>query len=360
MRIAQIAPLIESVPPKLYGGTERVISWLTEELVKLGHDVTLFASGDSTTNSRLIGCHPRAIRLDANAFVDPTAHHLLMLERINEMATSFDIIHFHFGYLHLPYTRLLKTAHLTTLHDRLDFVHFAPFYTAFPKVPVVSISDAQRKPLPWLNWIETIYHGLPENQYSLQENPGDYLLFVGRICPEKRVDRAIEIALRAGRKLVIAAKVDKVDADYYESAIKPLLKSSQVEYIGEVSDKEKNELFGNAYALIHAIEFPEPFGLTMIESLACGTPVIAFRHGSIPEVIEDGVTGFVCDDVNAAVTAVASIEKLTRKRCRARFVERFTAERMAKNYISVYQAICESRPQKEPGYLSLKNQSAAV
>lgn len=341
MRIAQVAPLCESVPPKLYGGTERVVSWLTEGLVEQGHEVTLFASGDSLTNARLVPIVPRALRLEESFLCDQAGFHVLMLERVLELADEFDVIHFHSDYWHLPYAKLMSTPSLTTLHCRMDYVPLVDILSRYPEFPVVSISDAQRKPAPWLNWRGTVHHGLPRGMFHLNENASDYILFLGRLCPEKRPDRAIEIARLAGIPLKIAAKVDPVDRDYFKRVLKPLLDDPLVEYIGEVNDKQKQELIGSAYALIHPIEFPEPFGIVMIESMACGTPVVAFKTGSIPEVIDEGVTGFVVEDIPSAVQALSKVRSLDRIRCRQVFEARFAAERMTKDYLAIYRQLLE-------------------
>ena len=344
MRIAQVSPLYESVPPKYYGGTERVVSYLTEELVRQGHDVTLFASGDSTTEARLIApCH-RSLRLQKEC-VDQLAHHMLMLELVARHAGEFDIIHYHIDYLHVPLSRRRPTPHLTTLHGRLDMPDLVPLYREFPEMPLVSISDSQRSPLPWVNWHGTVHHGLPPDLYRFHEEPGRYLCFMGRISPEKRVDRAIEIARRIGMPLKIAAKVDNVDRKYFEQVIEPLLGLPGIEYVGEVGEGEKDALLGNAYALVFPIDWPEPFGLVMIEAMACGTPTIAYRQGSIPEVLDHGVTGFVVDDLPQAVRAAERVQDLDRRRCRQVFEERFAVERMARDYLALYERLVGgSRP----------------
>jgi len=328
MKIAQVSPLYESVPPKLYGGTERVVSYLTEELVAQGHDVTLFASGDSVTNARLVLSCPRALRLTERV-VDPLAHHFVQLEQVFAQAESFDVVHFHNDYLHFSLSRRHKTAHVTTLHGRLDLPDLRSLYETFVEMPLVSISNAQRKPLSWLNWQGTIYHGLPTSLYAAREEPGRYLAFLGRICPEKRLDRAITIAKRAGMNLKVAAKVDAADRNYYMEVIKPLLKCASVEFIGEINEEGKQEFLGNAYALLLPIDWPEPFGLAMIEALSCGTPVIAYGHGSVPELIEDGVTGLIVHSIEEAVEAVGKIPRLNRRECRLQFEERYSATRMA-------------------------------
>lgn len=342
LRIAQIAPLYESVPPLLYGGTERVVSYLTEELVRQGHDVTLFASGDSNTQAKLIAPCRRSLRLDKDC-VDPLAPHLVMLERVAQLADRFDVLHFHCDYLHFPISRRQKYPHVTTLHGRLDLRELAPLYHEFSDMPLVSISDAQRQPLPWANWQGTVYHGLPDQLHTFREQAGDYLVFVGRISPEKRVDRAIEIARRSGRPLKLAAKIAAADTPYFEAQIKPLLEKSKsfVDFIGEVGGKDKDELLGNAYAMLFPIDWPEPFGLVMIEAMACGTPVIAYRRGSVPEVMDDGVTGFVVECMDEAVKAVERVATLSRKTCRDVFEQRFTAARMARDYLRIYRRLVE-------------------
>jgi glycosyltransferase involved in cell wall biosynthesis len=342
VRIAQVAPLYESVPPKYYGGTERVASYLTEELVRQGHEVTLFASGDSVTKARLVPGCPKSLRLDRDC-LDQIAHHFVMLEQLFREASRFDIIHFHIDYFHFPWTRREGVPAVTTLHGRLDLPDLIPLYKEYGPMPVISISDSQREPLPWLNWRATVYHGLPKDLYSFQPEDGKYLAFLGRISPEKRVDHAIEIAKRLGMPLKIAAKVDRVDQQYFEESIKPLLNNSFVEYIGEIGEKEKDEFLGNAYALLFPIDWMEPFGLVMIEAMACGTPVIAFRRGSVPEIMKDGTTGFIVEDVDTAVKAVERLSGLSRKGCRQYFEEHFTASRMALDYLALYRQAIETR-----------------
>ncbi len=336
MRIAQVAPLFESVPPKLYGGTERVVSTLTEELVRQGHDVTLFASGDSETSARLVPGSPKALRLSGLA---PEIYHVLLMERVFKDADAFDVIHFHVDCLHFSLSRRHNVPQLTTLHGRMDLPELVPLYQEFPEMPVISISNAQREPLPWLNWLATVYHGMPKDRFPLVEEPDDYLAFVGRISPEKRPDRAIEIAKRAGVKLKLAAKVDRVDAAYFENEIEPLLDHPLIEYIGEISEAEKEAVIGHARALLFPIDWPEPFGLVMIEAFACGTPVIAFRCGSVPEVMREGTSGFIVRNVDEAVDAVERIGEIDRRACRAYFETRFTADRMAADYLEVYRRI---------------------
>jgi len=342
MRIAQVAPLYESVPPKYYGGTERVVSYLTEELVAQGHDVTLFASGDSVTRARLVAPCRRSLRLDRHC-VDQLAHHILMLEQVvqHHRENPFDIVHFHVDYLHFPVSRHQRMVHVTTLHGRLDIPDLVPLYREFREMPLVSISNAQREPLAWANWQATVYHGLPHNLYRFRSAPGDYLAFLGRISPEKRVDRAIEIARRVGMPLRIAAKVDQVDRDYFEGSIEPLLRDPSIEFLGEIGDGEKDEFLGNAYALLFPIDWPEPFGLVMIEAMACGTPVIAYARGSVTEVMEQGTTGFVVQGLEDAVEAVRRVPRLSRDRCREVFEQRFTAERMAADYVRVYERLLQ-------------------
>jgi glycosyltransferase involved in cell wall biosynthesis len=341
MRVAQIAPLYESVPPKKYGGTERVVSYLTEELVRQGHHVTLFASGDSITKAELVSTHKHSLRL-AGENSQGLIPHLLMIEEVRKRASEFDIVHFHIDLLQAPMTRNLKTPALTTLHGRLDLPSLIPFYEEYIETAVVSISDAQRKPLPWLNWQGTVYHGLPKDLYSFHKKSRGYAAFIGRISPEKRADRAIEIARRAGIPLKIAAKVDDVDKKYFEAKIKPLIeKSRDVEFIGEIDDKEKNDFLGNASMLLFPIDWPEPFGLVMIESMACGTPVIAFDNGSVPEVMRNGISGYTVHSVDEAVKYAEKIGKISRTQCRKEFESRFSAEIMAKNYVSLYQKMID-------------------
>jgi glycosyltransferase involved in cell wall biosynthesis len=341
MRIAQVAPLIESVPPKHYGGTERIVSYLTEELVRAGHDVTLFASGDSVTNARLIASCERSLRKNERC-KDPVAREVLLVDHVIEYVNEFDLIHFHTGYLHFPVCRYLPVPHVTTLHGRLDLPDLIPVFDRFRNEPLISISNAQRQPLSWANWQETIYHGLPKDLFTFQPKQGDYLAFLGRVSPEKRVDRAIEIAKRVSMPLKIAAKVDRADRRYFKREIEPLLAESDAEWVGEISDQQKNEFLGNAYALLFPIDWPEPFGLVMIEAMACGTPIIAYQCGSVPEVMEDGVTGFIVRNQDDATQAVNSIRNLDRSRCREVFERRFTADRMASDYVDVYKQLIDS------------------
>ncbi len=342
MRIAQVAPLHERVPPVLYGGTERVVSYLTEELVRMGYDVTLFASGDSVTRARLRAPCARALRLDPNCR-DALAPHVRMLGQVYQQAREFDIIHCHTDYLGLPLTRFTDTPTVITLHGRLDIPEIAPLYRDYSEVPLVSISNAQRAPLSDANWIATVHHGLPPDLFPFEPRPDSYLLFLGRISPEKRPDAAIRIACRAGVPLRIAAKVDAVDRAYFEAEIRPLLRRPRVEFLGEVDDEQKKTLLGRARALLFPIDWPEPFGLVMIEALACGTPVIARRRGSVPEVLRHGVTGWICDTEEEMVAAVERIGEIDRATCRAEFEARFTAAHMARNYVQVYEAVLASR-----------------
>jgi glycosyltransferase involved in cell wall biosynthesis len=349
MRIAQVAPLYESVPPKYYGGTERVVSYLTEELVRQGHDVTLFASGDSETTARLVPVAHRSLRLDKHS-IDHIAHHVLLLERVMEAQDDFDVIHFHLGYLHFPVARMFRTPHVSTQHGRLDLADLMSLYSTFRELPNISISDDQRAPMPWMNWVATVYHGLPEHLFRFHETPGEYFAFLGRISPEKRVDRAIEVAKRLDVPLKIAAKVDKVDVDYFETSIHPLLDHPLIEYVGEIGEGEKSEFLGHAGALIFPIDWPEPFGLVMIEALACGTPVIAYRQGSVPEVITHGVDGFIVSTIEEAITAAASTT-IDRRRCRETFERRFSVTRMASSYVEAYEraiAVPAAVPERLP------------
>ena len=340
MRIAQVAPLYESVPPKLYGGTERVVSYLTEELVRHGHEVTLFASGDSLTEARLVPMCKQSLRL-APGCVDSLAHHVLMIERVLDNAEDFDLIHFHIDYLHYPRTRDLNVATLTTLHGRLDIPDLVPLYQRFRDVPVVSISNSQREPLPWLNWQRTVYHGLPVDGLKFQPVPGKYLAFLGRISPEKGLDQAIAIARQAGVELKIAAKIDRVDQAYFDEIIKPLLNGPGVDFVGEISQSEKSEFLGGALALLCPVQWPEPFGLVMIEAMSCGTPVIAYPRGSIPELVEDGVSGFIVGNISHAVKTVSEAAALSRQQCRDYFERRFSAARMCEDYLEVYKSLFE-------------------
>jgi glycosyltransferase involved in cell wall biosynthesis len=340
MRIAQVAPLYESVPPKLYGGTERVVSYLTEELVRLGHDVTLFAAGDSVTHAELAAVWPRALRLDPSCR-DERIPHVLQLERVLQRANEFDVIHYHVDANHYPTSRRSLTPQLTTLHSRLDLPHLQPLYTEFKDMPVVSISNSQRKPLPQAAWCGTVYHGLPLSLHRLWPGPGEYFAFLGRVSPEKGVDRAIQIAKRLGVPLKIAAKIDLADAEYFQTQIVPQLDPPRVEFIGEIGESEKGEFLGRARALLFPIDWPEPFGLVIIEAMACGTPVVAMRHGSVPELIDQGIAGFHVDSLDDAVNAAARITQLDRRACRAAFERRFSAARMARDYVAVYEDLID-------------------
>ena len=343
MRIAQVPPLYEAVPPRFYGGTERVVSHLTDALVDLGHQVTLFASAEAQTKAQLVKVRDQAIRLDPVQLKSDLAAHMSMLWDVRRRADEFDIIHFHTDMLHFPFFEDVAEKTLTTLHGRLDLADMHPLYSTFSEAPLVSISDNQRKPMPPVNWAGRIHHGLPQNLLKpLASRSGDYLAFLGRISPEKRPDRAIEIAARSGRELRIAAKIDKVDRDYWREEIEPLLRRhAHVRYIGEIGDAEKAEFLGNAAALLFPIDWAEPFGLVMIEAMACGTPVIAWKCGSVPEVVDPGVTGFVVDSVEEAVSAVSLIGNLDRRRIREVFDQRFTAARMARDYVAIYRRLLE-------------------
>jgi glycosyltransferase involved in cell wall biosynthesis len=353
VRIAQIAPLAEAVPPRLYGGTERVIWWLTEALVDLGHDVTLFASGDSATSARLVPCAPSGLRL--MGINDHTAYLLAMLERVWESAARFDILHFHTDLLHFPWFRPLAHKCLTTLHGRLDLPDFWPAFRVFPEMKLVSISDAQRSPIPNANFVGTVQHGLPPDLIRAGSGESGYLAFVGRISPEKRPDRAIEIARRTGLKLRIAAKVDHVDQVYFHTEIEPLLGDPQVEFVGEIGDSDKSEFLGGALALLFPVDWPEPFGLVMIEAMAAGTPVIAWRCGSTPEVVEPGRTGFLVDSIDEAVRAVDAARRMPRAGVRRAFEARFTSDRMARDYVRLYQRLVgrAGQPDLEEARLAL-------
>jgi glycosyltransferase involved in cell wall biosynthesis len=339
MKIAQIAPLCESVPPRLYGGTERIVSYLTEELVRQGHDVTLFASGDSITTARLVRCCNVALRLDP-AVKDYWPHHIMMMEEVRKRADRFDVLHFHLDLLHAPLIGDFCDRTVTTLHGRLDLPDLKPFYRTFSELPLVSISHSQRRPMPPVNWVGNVYHGLPRDLLPFHKYPasGGYLAFLGRISPEKRPDRAIKIASRAGVPLKIAAKIDKVDQAYWDDVIGPMIRADpNVEYIGEISECEKGAFLGNARALLFPVDWPEPFGLSMIEAMACGTPVIASRCGSVPEVLDDGVTGFIVNSLAESVAAVQRVGGIDREMARAKFEERFTAERMTRDYLRIYR-----------------------
>jgi glycosyltransferase involved in cell wall biosynthesis len=343
MKIAQVAPLYERVPPHFYGGTERVVAYLTEELIQQGHELTLFASGDSLTRAALVAPCEHSLRLDPNC-IDYLSYHFIQLEQVFQRAHTFDLIHFHIDYLHFPLSRRNAAAHVTTLHGRLDLADLAPLYREFSEEPVVSISDAQRTPLPWLNWQGTVHHGLPPDLYEFKTDPGDYLIFLGRVSPEKGIDQAIEIATRFRMPIKIAAKVDRQDQEYMEQQVRPLLDHPLVEFVGEVGESEKSELLANAYALLFPINWAEPFGMVLIESMACGTPVVAYGRGSVPEVIDDGVNGFIVSSIDESVRALEKIQRLDRKRCRQVFEKRFSAARMARDYVKIYQRLADKKP----------------
>jgi glycosyltransferase involved in cell wall biosynthesis len=337
VRIAQVAPLHESVPPARYGGTERVVSYLTEELVAMGHDVTLFASGDSKTAARLVPACPRALRLAGAA--DPLAHHVRMIEQVAAAYDTFDVVHFHVDYLHFPVSRRQATPSVTTLHGRLDRDDLVPLYREFDDQPLVSISDAQRRPLAFANWVRTVHHGMPIDDFTPSPTPGRYLAFVGRVSPLKRVDRAIDIAVRAGIELRIAAKVDPADQAYFDEEVRPRLDHPGIVFLGEVDERARDALLDDALAMVFPIDWPEPFGLAMIESMARGTPVIAWRRGSVPEVVDEGVTGWVVESIDEAVAAIGRTAAIDRRACRRRYEQRFSARRMAEDYLEVYAEI---------------------
>jgi glycosyltransferase involved in cell wall biosynthesis len=341
MRIAQVAPLVESVPPTLYGGTERVVSWLTEELVGLGHEVTLFAAGNSVTRAALEPVVPCSLRLAG--IYDSTPYNIIMLDQVASRQDEFDVLHFHVDFFHYPLFRRLAHKTLTTLHGRQDLPELPDIYRAFAHMPLVSISNHQRKPVPPVNWRGTVYHGLPEDLLKEGGGEGGYLAFLGRICADKGILPAIEIARRAGMTLKVAAKVDPADQGYFEREVRPVLdRSPHVDFIGEIGDADKPEFLGKAKALLFPISWPEPFGLVMIESMACGTPVIAFNCGSVPEIMEDGLTGFVVDDIDGAVAATARLDQLFRPSIRSRFEERFSSRAMALEYVRIYQELANT------------------
>lgn len=351
MRIAQVSPLYESVPPKTYGGTERVVSWLTEELVRLGHDVTLFASGDSMTSARLVPACKNSLRTDLSCR-DQLAPHYTMMEMVFSEKDNFDVIHFHVDYLHFPLSRREQASTVTTLHGRLDMPELAPVYQVFRDIPVVSISDSQREPLPWINWQGTVYHGMPADTFRFYPGRGQYLAFLGRTSPEKGLDQAIQIAKRAGMPLKIAAKIDKADSEYFESVIKPVMTDPLIEFLGEIGYPEKVDFLGNAAALLFPINWPEPFGIVMMEAMACGTPVIAYPHGSVPEVIDDGTTGFIVPGADGAIEALQNIESFDRQRCRHGFEERFTDKRMTQDYLAIYERLVNEPAAVSEGVLN--------
>jgi glycosyltransferase involved in cell wall biosynthesis len=343
MKIAQISPLMESVPPRLYGGSERIVSYLTDELVRQGHDVTLFASGDSVSSANLVRCVPMALRLDANV-KDPIPYYMLMLDRVREMADEFDILHFHIDQFHFPLFRPIANRTVTTLHGRQDLHDLKPLYVGFSDMPLVSISNSQRKPIANANFAATVYHGLPAQTLKPNYKPsGDYVAFLGRISPEKRPDRAIRIAQALGLRIKIAAKIDKVDEAYFREHIASLFNLPGVEYIGEIDERSKSEFLGEASALLFPIDWPEPFGLSMIEAMACGTPVLAFRCGSVPEIIDPGVTGLIVDSMDEAIRVMPQVLALDRRAVRQKFEQRFSASRMAKDYVQVYRSLIKQQ-----------------
>lgn len=349
MRIAQVAPIAESVPPKLYGGTERVVSWLTEELVALGHDVTLFASGDSLTKGKLVPTIPRAIRL-SRPRPDPFPSYAAHLEAVAAAASTFDIIHCHTDWVHLPLLARLKVPHLTTLHHRLDTPDLKTVIARFPQAPLISISHHQRSPLPSANWLGIVYHGMPPAALRASAEPGSYLAFVGRLTREKGPEAAIRMTRAAGMQLRIAAKIPLSETRYYRESLEPLIDGGQIRLVGELDDEAKGELLRGASALLFPIDWPEPFGLVMIEAMACGTPVIAFRRGSVPEVVDDGVTGFVAGDEEEAVRAIGRLGELDRNRIRETFEKRFTARRMAEDYLHYYKALMQRETSATPSH----------
>jgi glycosyltransferase involved in cell wall biosynthesis len=339
LRIAQIAPLAESVPPRTYGGTERVCSWLTEELVRQGHDVTLFASADSSTSATLAPCCPTGLRRAGVRDHAPSL--LLMLDQVRRCAESFDVIHFHVDLYQFPLFQDLAWKAVTTLHGRLDLPDMHAVYRTFNEMPLVSISDAQRRPIPDANWLATVPHGMPDALVRYSADPGEYLAFLGRISPEKRPDRAIEIALRAGIPLKLAAKVDAVDQEYFDAAVKPWLGHPLIEFLGEIDDAQKSEFLAGALALLFPVDWPEPFGLAMIEAMSAGTPVIAWRNGSVPEIVDPGVTGFIVQSIDQAVEALNRVWTLDRLKVRKRFEDRFTVDRMAEHYLVLYWRLAD-------------------
>ena len=341
MKIAQITPLYESIPPKKYGGTERIVHYLTEELIKQGHHITLFASGDSKTSAELVPVCDKALRLDSNCY-DPIAYHFIQLQMVQSRISDFDLLHYHTDYLHFPSSVSNNKKNLTTLHGRLDILELKNVYNIYNQFPLVSISNNQRQPIPAVNWVGTVYHGLPEELYNFYPNKGKYLAFIGRIAEEKGVERAIIMAKKAGIKLIIAAKISKVDEIYFQKQIKHLLKDPIIEFVGEIDEKSKGSFLGNAMALLFPINWPEPFGLVMIEAMACGTPVIAFNNGSVPEIIEDKQTGFIVNSIEEGILAINKIDTIDRKKCRLAFEERFTASRMANDYLTIYDQLLKN------------------
>ena len=355
MRIAQIAPLAESCPPKLYGGTERIVHFLTEELVEQGHEVTLFASGDSQTKGDLVQCVPEALRLVDGA-QNLVPHHLSMIERISRRLDDFDIVHFHIDLFHYPSIQQWDTPTITTLHGRLDLPELFGCYETFSHVPLVSISNNQRLPMPPVNWVDTVYHGLPSQLLPYNAEGGDYLVFLGRISPEKRPDRAIEIAVRSGKTLKIAAKIDAVDEEYWNTEIRPMVEAHDgIEYIGEVNEAEKATLLAGAAALLFPIDWPEPFGLVMIEAMSCGTPVIAWKNGSVPEVMDNGVSGRIVESIEEAIAAVDEVVAMDRSTVRECFEQRYTAERMARDYVDIYERLIAEHSAGGAGFMLNEN-----
>ena len=355
MRIAQIAPLAESCPPKLYGGTERIVHFLTEELVEQGHEVTLFASGDSQTKGDLVQCVPEALRLVDGA-QNLVPHHLSMIERIRRRLDDFDIVHFHIDLFHYPSIQQWDTPTITTLHGRLDLPELFGCYETFSHVPLVSISNNQRLPMPPVNWVDTVYHGLPSQLLPYNAEGGDYLVFLGRISPEKRPDRAIEIAVRSGKTLKIAAKIDAVDEEYWNTEIRPMVEAHDgIEYIGEVNEAEKATLLAGAAALLFPIDWPEPFGLVMIEAMSCGTPVIAWKNGSVPEVMDNGVSGRIVESIEEAIAAVDEVVAMDRSTVRECFEQRYTAERMARDYVDIYKRLIAEHSAGGAGFMLNEN-----
>jgi glycosyltransferase involved in cell wall biosynthesis len=342
MRIAQIAPLAESVPPKLYGGTERVVSWLTEELLVLGHEVTLFASGDSVTRAALVPIIPRALRL-TRPRPEPFPAYALLLDALAQAASDFDVVHCHTDWLHLPLLDAIEVPHLTTIHNRLDTPDLPPVIKRFAAVPLISISDHHRIPLPSANWLGTVYHGMPVDMLQPRYEPGEYLAFLGRLTKEKGPEVAIALSRASGVPLRMAAKIPRLETRYYKERLQPIIDGQHVQLMGELDDAAKGEFLRRASALLFPIDWPEPFGLVMIEAMACGTPVIAFRRGSVPEVIDDGVTGFIVDNEEQAIAAIHRVRDLDRRKVRATFEQRFTARRMAEDYIRLYQRILRRR-----------------
>jgi glycosyltransferase involved in cell wall biosynthesis len=338
MRVALVSPLHESVPPRLYGGTERVVAYLADELVGMGHEVTLFATADSRTRAHLRPMAPGGLRLDA-ACRDPQSHHVTMVARVAEAASEFDVVHFHLDYLHFPVVRAARLRALTTQHGRLDIPDLKPLFEEFDDMALASISDAQRSPVPFAHWVGTVYHGLPLDALQAGGGKGGYIAFLGRVSPEKGLDRAIRIARRAGMTLRIAAKIERLDQVYYENVIRPLLDHPGIEFVGEIRQGDKGAFLGDAAALLFPIDWPEPFGLVQIEAMACGTPVIAYRHGSVPEIVEPGITGAIVASEEEAVEALARLPTFDRARIRSRFEERFSAARMARDYLALYEAL---------------------